>query len=105
MLVAGRAARLTLVGSGDAFDQSIVDLADNPIEKMTDTAVGTDQLLVDASLRLVATRLCWADQPKADLAATDIRRCRHRGRRDPVRVGGSDGADAGASRFGGAGRR
>ncbi|WP_050038859.1 hypothetical protein ABFA25_05520 [Mycobacterium lepromatosis] len=43
--VAGRVARLALVGSGDVLDQSIVDLADNPIEKLTETVVGTNQLL------------------------------------------------------------
>ena len=48
------------------IDQSVVDLADNPIGKLTETVVGTNRLLADENHRLVATRLCWTDHPKAD---------------------------------------
>ncbi len=68
--VTGPIARLALVGSGaaghDVIDQSVVDLADQPIETLTQTVVGTNRLLADESHRLVATRLCWTDHPKAD---------------------------------------
>ena len=68
--VTGSIARLALVGSGsaghDVIDQSVVDLADQPIETLTQTVVGTNRLLADESHRLVATRLCWTDHPKAD---------------------------------------
>jgi len=68
--VTGPVARLALVGSAaggsDVIDQSVVDLADNPIEKLTETVVGTNRLLADEDHRLVATRLCWTDHPKAD---------------------------------------
>ena len=67
--VSGPVARLALVGSGaghDVIDQSVVDLADHPIETLTQTVVGTNRLLADESHRLVATRLCWTDHPKAD---------------------------------------
>jgi hypothetical protein len=69
--VADRVARLALVGSGaasgDVVDQSVVDLSDNPIGKLTETVIGTNRLLADGNHRLVATRLCWSDHPKADL--------------------------------------
>jgi hypothetical protein len=68
--VTGRVAQLALVGSAsaghDVIDQSVVDLADNPIAKLTETVVGTNRLLADENHRLVATRLCWSDHPKAD---------------------------------------
>jgi hypothetical protein len=68
--VTGRVAQLALVGSAaaghDVVDQSVVDLADNPVEKLTETVVGTNRLLADENHRLVATRLCWSDHPKAD---------------------------------------
>jgi hypothetical protein len=68
--VTGPVARLALIGSGaagrDVIDQSVIDLADRPIETLTETVVGTNRLLADESHRLVATRLCWTDHPKAD---------------------------------------
>jgi hypothetical protein len=68
--VTGPVARLALVGPGargaDVIDQSVVDLADNPIERLTDTVVGTNRLLADQNHRLTATRLCWTDHPKVD---------------------------------------
>ena len=68
--VTGPVARLALIGSGaegsDVIDQSVVDLADNPIEKLTETVVGTNRLLADENHRLVGTRLCWTDHPRAD---------------------------------------
>ena len=63
-------ARLALVGSGaqgaDVIDESFVDLADHPIEKLTETVVGTNRLLADENHRLLATRLCWSDPQRAD---------------------------------------
>src|SRR5271165_585713 len=68
--VTGPRARLALVGSGaqgaDVIDESFVDLADHPIEKLTETVVGTNRLLADENHRLLATRLCWSDPQRAD---------------------------------------
>jgi len=47
------------------IDQTVVDVADNPIGKLTETVVGTNRLLADENHRLVATRLCWSDHPQA----------------------------------------
>ncbi|EUA22447.1 putative conserved membrane protein [Mycobacterium xenopi 3993] len=47
------------------IDQSVVDLAADPIGRLTETVVGTDRLLADEGHRLVGTRLCWADQRQA----------------------------------------
>ena len=68
--VTGPRARLALVGSGargaDVIDESFVDLADRPIETLTETVVGTNRLLADENHRLLATRLCWSDLQRAD---------------------------------------
>ncbi|WP_297847134.1 hypothetical protein [Mycobacterium sp.] len=68
--VTGPVARLALLGPGargaDVIDQSVVDLADNPVGTLTETVVGTNRLLADEDHRLVGTRLCWADEPRAD---------------------------------------
>jgi hypothetical protein len=68
--VTGPVARLALVGAGadgsDVIDQSVVDLANNPIEQLTETVVGTNRLLANENHRLVGTRLCWTDHPSAD---------------------------------------
>ena len=68
--VTGPVARLALVGPGargaDVIDQSVVDLADNPIGTLTETVVGTNRLLAGENHRLTATRLCWTDHPSAD---------------------------------------
>jgi hypothetical protein len=68
--VTGPVARLALIGSGaqgaDVIDQSVVDLTDNPIETLTEAVVGTNRLLADENHRLVGTRLCWTDHPRAD---------------------------------------
>lgn len=68
--VTGPVARLALVGSGaqgtDVIDQSVVDLADNPIGTLTETVVGTNRLLVGENHHLVGTRVCWTDHPAAD---------------------------------------
>lgn len=68
--VADRTARLTLVAAAtpgqDVIDQSVIDLADNPIQTLTETVVGTDRLLSDESHRLLATRLSWSDPLRAD---------------------------------------
>lgn len=68
--VTGPVARLALLGSGaqgtDVIDQSVIDLADNPLGTLTETVVGTNRLLADENHRLVGTRLCWSDEPRAD---------------------------------------
>lgn len=72
--IAGPIARLALVGAaaeGSAvIDQSSVDLAEGPVAVLTETIVGTNQLLADEGHHLVATRLCWSDQDRAE----DLRR-------------------------------
>ncbi len=68
--VTGPRARLALVGSGGSgaalIDEYAVDLFDNPIEKLTETVVGTNRLLADENHRLLATRLCWSDRHRVD---------------------------------------
>ncbi len=68
--VTGPVARLALIGAGadgsDVIDQSVVDLANNPVEQLTETVVGTNRLLATENHRLVGTRLCWTDHPSAD---------------------------------------
>jgi hypothetical protein len=68
--VEDRIARLALIGSAaqsqDVIDQYEVELADNPIETLTETVVGTNRLLADDNHRLLATRLCWSDPHRAD---------------------------------------
>ncbi|GAA4291286.1 hypothetical protein [Mycobacterium paraffinicum] len=64
--VTGPVARLALVGPGaDVIDQSVVDLEENPVGKLTETVVGTNRLLADENHRLVGTRVCWSDDPRA----------------------------------------
>src|SRR6516162_2884572 len=59
--VAGPRARLALVGAGaggaDVIDQSVVDLGGNPMQKLTETVVGTNRLLAEENHRLLAARL------------------------------------------------
>jgi hypothetical protein len=68
--VTGPIARLALVGTGaeatGVIDQSVVDLANNPIEQLLETVVGTNRLLAGEHHRLVGTRVCWTDHPQAD---------------------------------------
>ena len=68
--VAGPVARLALIepGSGGhgVIDESVVDLAEDPIARLTETVVGTNRSLADQYHRLVATRLCWSDQRRAN---------------------------------------
>src|SRR6516162_1860249 len=68
--VAGPRARLALVGAGaggaDVIDESVVDLGRNPMQKLTETVVGTNRLLAEENHRLLATRLCWSDPQSAD---------------------------------------
>ena len=68
--VTGPRACLALVGSGaqgaDVIDESVVDLGGNPMQKLTETVVGTNRLLADENHRLVATRLYWSDAQRAD---------------------------------------
>src|SRR6201996_7202532 len=66
--VTGPVARLALLepgARGDVIDQSVVDLEDNPVGKLTETVVGTNRLLADENHRLVGTRLCWPDDARA----------------------------------------
>ena len=68
--VTGPRACLVLVGSGaqgaDVIDESVVVLAGNPMQKLTETVVGTNRLLADENHRLLATRLYWSDPLSAD---------------------------------------
>lgn len=67
--VTGPVARLALAGPGargaDVIDQSVVDLEDDPVGKLTETVVGTNRLLADENHRLVGTRVCWSDDSRA----------------------------------------
>ncbi|MGC2655564.1 MAG: hypothetical protein WA317_18635, partial [Mycobacterium sp.] len=67
--VAGPVARLALLDSGPdgqgVLDESVVDLAGDPIAALTETVVGTNRSLTDQYHRLVATRLCWSDPRRA----------------------------------------
>jgi hypothetical protein len=68
--VAGPVARFALIESGNGsygvIDESVVDLAEDPIARLTETVVGTSRSLADQYHRLVATRLCWSDQHRAN---------------------------------------
>ncbi|MDT5346543.1 MAG: hypothetical protein QOE52_5727, partial [Mycobacterium sp.] len=68
--VAGPVARLALIESAadghGVIDESIVVLAEDPIASLTETVIGTDRSLADQYHRLVATRLCWSDQGRAN---------------------------------------
>src|SRR5258707_3436683 len=65
--VPGRVAGLALAaGGGDVIDQYEVELADHPIETLTETVVGTDRSLAGEHHRLIATTLIWSDHSKAD---------------------------------------
>jgi hypothetical protein len=70
VVVAGPVARLILIESGNGghgvIDESVVDLAEDPIARLTETVVGTSRSLADQYHRLVATRLCWSDQHRAN---------------------------------------
>ncbi|MBV8785099.1 MAG: hypothetical protein JOZ00_00235 [Mycobacterium sp.] len=67
--VTGPVARLALLDPGGrgagVIDQSVVDLEDNPVGKLTETVVGTNRLLADENHRLVGTRVCWPDDSRA----------------------------------------
>src|SRR6516165_7929600 len=68
--VTGPRARLALVGAGaggaDLIDESVIDLGGNPMQKLTETVVGTNRLLAEDNHRLLATRLCWSDPQSTD---------------------------------------
>ena len=68
--VDGPVARLALIETGNGahgvIDESVVDLAEDPIARLTETVVGTSRSLADQYHRLVATRLCWSDQARAN---------------------------------------
>jgi hypothetical protein len=68
--VDGPVARLALIETGNGahgvIDESVVDLAEDPIARLTETVVGTSRSLSDQFHRLVATRLCWSDQDLAN---------------------------------------
>jgi hypothetical protein len=61
---------LALIDTGNGghgvIDESVVDLAEDPIARLTETVVGTSRSLADQYHRLVATRLCWSDQHRAN---------------------------------------
>ena len=67
--VAGPVARLALMESGangqGVLDESVVNLAEDPIAALRETVVGTNRSLTDQHHRLVATRLCWSDARRA----------------------------------------
>ena len=96
--VTGPVARLALIGSGaqgaDVIDQSVVDLDDNPIEKLTETVVGTNRLLAGENHRLVGTRLCWSGRSTSRPAAASAGRFRRLQRRGAVGVASGDRPDA-----------
>ncbi|MGB9225695.1 MAG: hypothetical protein WCB80_20995, partial [Mycobacterium sp.] len=65
--VTGRVAGLALAaGGGDVIDQYEVDLADHPVETLTETVIGTDRLLAGDDHRLIGTTLLWSDHARAD---------------------------------------
>jgi len=68
--VTGQVARLALVEAAargsQVLDQSTVELSADPVADLTETVVGTNRLLADEGHRLVATRLVWSDQFRAD---------------------------------------
>ena len=68
--VDGPVARLALIETGNGahgvIDESVVDLAEDPIARLTETVVGTSRSLSDQFHRLVATSLCWSDQDLAN---------------------------------------
>ena len=68
--VAGPVARLALIESGTGghgvIDESVVDLGEDPISRLTETVVGTSHSLAEQYHRLVGTRVCWSDQGRAD---------------------------------------
>ena len=68
--VDGPVARLALIETGNGahgvIDESVVDLAEDPIARLTETVVGTSRSLADQYHRLVATRVCWSDQDLAN---------------------------------------
>jgi len=68
--VDGPLARLALIETGNGahgvIDESVVDLAEDPIARLTETVVGTSRSLADQYHRLVATRLCWSDPDLAN---------------------------------------
>src|SRR3984893_5659472 len=68
--VDGPVARLALIETGNGahgvIDESVVDLAEDPIARLTETVVGTSRSLADQFQRLVATILCWSDQDLAN---------------------------------------
>src|SRR5258707_9021266 len=65
--VTGRVAGLALAaGGGDVIDQYEVELADHPVETLTETVIGTDRLLAGDNHRLIGTTLLWSDHSMAD---------------------------------------
>ncbi len=47
------------------IDQSVVNLEEDPVGEITETVVGTNRLLAEENHRLVGTRVCWSDEPRA----------------------------------------
>ena len=68
--VAGRVARLAMVGSrasgGQVFDQYALDLLDDAMTDLADTIGGTYRAVAGSGHRVAATRLCLPDAFAAD---------------------------------------
>lgn len=68
--VAGRVARLAMVGSpasgGQLLDQYALDLSDDAMTELADTIIGTYREVTESGNRVAATRLCLPDLSAAD---------------------------------------
>jgi hypothetical protein len=66
--VTGPVAHLTLAGSDglDVIDEFALDVSDHPTETLMSTIVGTHQSFLASGHRLVATRMCWGGDGRAD---------------------------------------
>ncbi|OBC03403.1 hypothetical protein A5784_14340 [Mycobacterium sp. 852013-50091_SCH5140682] len=68
--VAGRVARLAMVGSpasgGQLLDQYALDLSDDAMAELADTIIGTYREVTESGNRVAATRLCLPDPSAAD---------------------------------------
>ena len=68
--VAGRVARLAMIGSSDSsgqvFDQYALDLTDDAASDLAETIVGTYRAVAESGNRVAATRLCLPDASEAE---------------------------------------
>jgi uncharacterized membrane protein YgcG len=76
--VAGRVARLAMVGSpasgGQVLDQYALDLSDDAMTELADTIIGTYREVTDSGNRVAATRLCLPDPSAADTLRQTVSR-------------------------------